>query len=448
MEKTIILIRHGKAEPREGTADDSQRKLTQKGRKDLEKILPALKLRLGDRKLQLVSSRLPRAVQTAECIASAMGIQTFQLRDWVENGDYEGLREAYQNLAPGFTLVVVGHEPYLSDWSRQLCGFEIPFRKGGAASFRITSKEPLSALPEWMLLPETQLQELNIDPCAPAVSEFRKILRLSCHESFAFLQKFLEAPNDPATVHRFRISVRTFRAVLSFMKPLLNPNQYTAIQNQMRKLANQMGNLREIDVLKSIWKKLLKMHPLPEEGKSVLVAALTAERQTEQELVYGDASEMITTIFDALIWVENTLKPETSCAGKTEEAKPQSFVSFSKKRINSRLKKINNSVKGIADSDYRVIHQLRIRIKKLRYAVSILNPLLALGKEDTIASLKDLQDVLGDYCDTQRNLSILQKLSTQDDSAGMLYESTLLSGYQIRVMEESLDKIRAVNKIL
>ncbi|MDD4565109.1 MAG: hypothetical protein PHE79_06485 [Eubacteriales bacterium] len=73
--------------------------------------------------------------------------------------------------------------------------------------------------------------------------------------------------------------------------------------------------------------------------------------------------------------------------------------------------------------------------------------MLGLKKEDTILSLKRLQDIFGDYCDTHRNLSILKNLSAQDDSAEMRYESALMCGYQIRMMEESLGKIKAVKAI-
>jgi CHAD domain-containing protein len=232
------------------------------------------------------------------------------------------------------------------------------------------------------------------------------------------------------------------------MKPLLDPEQYKTAQDQMRQLANKMGHLRELDVLKLKWIKLLKVYPLIDEKKSVLTATLTSERKKEQERVYGDSSDMMLTIFDVLRWVEDALAPEAVCAGETEgDSNPQSFASFSQKRISRQLKKINADAERIADNDYAAIHAIRIQIKKLRYALSIIDPLFGLKKEDTIVALKRLQDIFGDYCDTHRNLSILKNLSAQDDSAEMRYESALMCGYQIRMMEESLGKIKAVKAI-
>lgn len=449
VEKKLILIRHGRAESREKVHDEAQRKLTEKGIKDIERTLPALASHFGSQKLRIVSSALPRAMQTARLIADYMGTEAVEQFDWVESGDYKGLQKAYKSLDPSFTLVVVGHEPHLSAWSWRLCGFTIPFGKGGAVGFSIVSKEPLNAWPEWMLLPETvHPKGLKIKPHAAAVSEFQKILRFQCHEAFEALHKFLDAPGDPETVHQFRINVRTFRAVLSFAKPLLDSAQYTKVQDQMRQLANKMGRLREIDVLKSKWIKLLKVYPPLEEERSVLVTALTSERQKEQDLVYGDRSDMMSVIFDALTWIEDVLPQQAAHTGETQkESNPQSFASFSRKRIKKQLRKINAGIDGIVDNDYAAIHRVRIQIKKLRYALSIINPLLKLKKEDTIAFLKGLQDIFGNYCDTHRNLAVLESLTAQDDSAEMRYEGALISGYQIRMMEESLEKIKAVKTV-
>ncbi len=70
MEGKLILIRPWKAEPRDGSLDDAQRKLTSDGIKELEKILPALKSRVSGLKLRLVSSPMLRAVQTAGILAN------------------------------------------------------------------------------------------------------------------------------------------------------------------------------------------------------------------------------------------------------------------------------------------------------------------------------------------------------------------------------------------
>jgi len=445
----LILIRHGKSEPWDSCPDDAQRKLTRGGIKDLEKILPALKSHVSGLKLRLVSSPLLRAVQTAQIIAKYLEIEEIEQLDWIGNGDDEGLRDAYQCPGPAAVLTLVGHEPHLSAWSRQLCGFTIPFGKGSAVGFCVTSREPLRARPEWMLLPEIiQPQRLSVKCGAAALPQFQKILRFQLCEVFQTLQKFLNAPDDPETAHQFRIKIRAFRSVLFFVKPLLDPEQYKTAQDRMRQLMQKTGRLREIDILKSEWMKLLAVYPPLEKRQSVLTAALTSERQQEQAIICGDTSEMTLAIFEIWEWAENALAPEAADAGQAEsDIKTQSFACFTKKRIRNHLKKVVTGLETIDDKDFGAIHALRIQCKRLRYALGILDPLLDLKRTDTAASLRALQDILGGYCDTRRNLSILKELCAQYDSPEMHCESAVLSGYQIRMMEENLSKIKAIEVI-
>ncbi|MDD4773114.1 MAG: CHAD domain-containing protein [Eubacteriales bacterium] len=376
MERRLILIRHGKADSRETVPDETRRELTKQGIKEIEKLLPALQGRLCGLQLRFYTSALPRASQTADIITDYMEAEPAERAEWVENGNFEGLLSICQNLDPHLTPVVVGHEPHLSAWCRQLCGYEIPFRKGGAVGLRVIP-QPLSAKPEWTLLPG----RLKVNRGGEALPEFRKILRFKCHEVFARLQNFLANPGDADAVHRFRIEVRTLRAMLSFIKPLIKPEQY------------------------------------------------------------ADASDMTEAVFNVLRLTENEAEQAE------ESSKPISFKAFTEKRIASRLKKINAALDTIGDSDYAAIHELRKQIKKLRYAIEAVNPILGMKRENTIASLKNLQDLFGDYCDTQLNLAIIGELSEREDNDEMRRESALMSGYQIRLAEEKLEKIRTVGTV-
>ena len=436
MERKLILVRHGKADSRDTVPEEMRRQLTKQGIKEIEKLLPALHGRLGGLQLRFYTSALPRASQTADIIADFMEAEPAEQADWVENGDFDGLISALQKLDPHLTPVIVGHEPHLSAWCRQLCGYEIPFRKGGAVGLRVTP-QPLGAKPEWTLLPG----RLKVNSDGEALREFRKILRFNCHAVFALLQNFLANPGDANAVHRFRIEVRTLRAMLSFIKPLVKPEQYADAQDRMRRLTVEMGRLRELDVLKQKWTELLGSGVSIEADKSVLLAALDAERRKEMDVVYADASDMAEAVFNVLRLAENE-KEQAEV-----NVKPISFKAFTEKRIANRLKKINAALDTIGDSDYSAIHELRKQIKKLRYAIEAVNPLLGLKREDTIASLKNLQDLFGDYCDTQQNLTIVGELSEREDNDEMRRESALMVGYQIRLAEEKLEKIRMVRSV-
>jgi phosphohistidine phosphatase SixA/CHAD domain-containing protein len=484
MMNELILIRHGKAEPRGEAADDAQRKLTKNGTEDLKKILPELKSHMDpELKPALCSSPLLRALQTAEMIADHFGISEIEQSDWIEKGGYAELGEKLNQLEPPSALIVVGHEPYLSSWSREFSGFTIPFRKGTAAGFRILSTEPLRAEPIWMVLPETVgRQELSIRKSQPAPREFQKLLRFQIHEVYRMLQVFLNNPEDPETAHQFRVKTRAFRSLLSFIKPQLNQDQYQRAEDLLEKLSQGTVRLREIDVIKSEWTKLMETHPEVMRPKSVLTAVLTSERQKELKEIRGSASWMLSAIFDIWNWIEKGFQFETAeadseagteapCAGtpaaeiteaketpaeiaeaveaendqakdKKKTGKILSLEDFSRKRTREWMKKADVQLKGMDYNDPEAVHSLRIQFKKLRYVLDALNPLLHLESKAFAASLAALQDVLGTYCDIERNLFILKEFDVKYAPRGIRQESGILGGYQIRLSEEKLREMR------
>jgi len=109
----LLIIRHGQAEPRSADGTDASRRLTEEGRKKvqrgakgLHKLLPELNA--------LVSSPLVRAVETAAILAEAYGGLPIEETDLLEP-DREP-KELADWLAGRSeeTLAIVGHEPLLS----------------------------------------------------------------------------------------------------------------------------------------------------------------------------------------------------------------------------------------------------------------------------------------------------------------------------------------------
>lgn len=151
----LILIRHGRAEQPSGKSDDSQRSLTAEGRRKLARSLPSLGLFIRNlEKVQLWSSPMDRAMQTAAVVARLFGIEGIKTCDFAADGDFAALLSALNDIRPSSTVIVVGHEPILSDWSFQLCGLQLPFKKGAAACIRISNLDPIEADLDWFFQPK------------------------------------------------------------------------------------------------------------------------------------------------------------------------------------------------------------------------------------------------------------------------------------------------------
>ena len=440
----LILIRHGRATPRQGTELDAQRELTKRGREELEKILPELSAHLNSAsQFQLGTSPLPRAFQTAEIIGRYLGTDKIEQFDWIAQGEYTGLQERLKNLKPSSSLVIVGHEPHLGRWSRQFSGFTVPFKKAMAVGFRVTSLEPLRAWPAWMITPETAgLRDMDIEGGQPVLCAFQKILRFKLRGIFQMLQKFLDHPEDPETAHQLRVSIRAFRSLLSFIRPKLDQMQYQHVQLQTKKLSQRLGHLREIDILKWEWLKLRKTYPELTRKKSALLAVLETERQREQAEICGGAEMMLSAVFDIWNWLNGDLAAEAEEAKGQKQKQGQTFEDFSRKRIGSGIKKTAAYLKTADYTDFSNIHGLRIQFKKLRYVLKELDPLLHLKSKGSIKSFEALQDLFGSYCDAERNLALLNELNGRYADPAFCFESGILWGHQTFTAGEKLEKIK------
>ena len=159
----LYILRHGVAvEPgTSGYAADSERPLLRKGERKLRQIGQAMK-RLELSFELILSSPYLRARQTAEVIAACLKSKSkVELSETLTpGGSQPKLVEFLNHLKPiPDEVLLVGHEPYLSDLISLLVsgepGFSVALKKGG---FCKLAADPLQysrcATLEWLLTPK------------------------------------------------------------------------------------------------------------------------------------------------------------------------------------------------------------------------------------------------------------------------------------------------------
>jgi phosphohistidine phosphatase len=131
------LIRHAIAVPSgtPGVADD-ERPLTPKGRRRFRRAARGL-ARITRRPAVLLSSPLPRALETAGIAARAWGRIRPRPEPVLARGSVPQILETLAAQPADATIALVGHEPTLSRLLARLVGSphaeRLTFRKGGAA---------------------------------------------------------------------------------------------------------------------------------------------------------------------------------------------------------------------------------------------------------------------------------------------------------------------------
>lgn len=151
------MLRHGEAGARlEIMTKDSGRSLTAAGRDEvgtIAKKIASMKLKFD----HIVTSPLVRARETAEVVAKP---QKANVEEWDElkpEGDRQAFYRRLSKLKADSSVLVVGHEPYLTTMICEMIGApggRMLLKKGGLARVRVGTLTPkVSGELRWLLSP-------------------------------------------------------------------------------------------------------------------------------------------------------------------------------------------------------------------------------------------------------------------------------------------------------
>ena len=141
----LYLLRHAEA----GEAPrDQDRELTAHGREQADAVAAGIAwLDLG--LSRIVSSPLPRAVQTAQPVAHAVGVPLDIAGALATgHGPSEALALPARHDDP---VLLVGHEPQLSEIILTVTGGRVHMRKALLAAIEVSSPEEMQGMLAWLL---------------------------------------------------------------------------------------------------------------------------------------------------------------------------------------------------------------------------------------------------------------------------------------------------------
>mgnify|MGYP001158014214 FL=1 len=429
----IIFLRHGEAIER-GSVDDEQRFLTERGKRDLESNLPALAAYLRSRNnVEIWSSPKIRAIETAQILTSGMENKDIRFKDFIGDGDTEQLKSELEKTGAE-TVVIVGHQPYLSEWVDELCDSEILFQKGAAAEIEYYPDSDQKGKVLWHF-PLKGLKQLA-RMMGPEVegNSFRQDLMIKMEQNFNQIaenrNRFLSEPDDVESAHQLRVSIRSFRSLISLGKKYLKPEKYQDYQDQFRQAAAEISTLREIDVIINTWNEHLLDQKL-DPSQSVLIQELNRKRNIEKDRVIKIVSknkyiDRLTKSSDDLI---KTIRKSS------EQDVPTQIV------IDARLDKwyqyILKRMINYNEFNFSYIHPIRLKCKKYRYVSENFYGILDPEHRKRHRDVKQLQTLLGNTCDAIRNQEAILKIIglrspalEQEVIAFINYEKEVESNYR------------------
>jgi inorganic triphosphatase YgiF len=242
--------------------------------------------------------------------------------------------------------------------------------------------------------------------------------KLTSHEAFdvialAALRHFSANADavralDAEAIHQMRVGLRRLRAAISIFDKVL-PNASTArIKTELKWLTGQLAPAREIDVFLKERVRPIVSKSKPKRGARAIRSQFSAKRSA----AFKDARGAVETrrfrrlLLEMLEWLE-TQRPVRNDNTQTPIAE------FAADVLDRRIRKARKQGRRLEELSSAERHKLRIKIKKIRYALEFFESLYADKDRKQLARLgmrlKEIQSALGALNDARAHREMAEK---------------------------------------
>lgn len=202
---------------------------------------------------------------------------------------------------------------------------------------------------------------------------------------------------DIEGVHQMRVGLRRMKSLLAIFGKLLPERELARLKRQVDWLNDELGTARDLDVL--LFETLEQVRAGRPDDTDLAELEKVAGREREKSydricrLLAGKRfARFVLTL--ALYFAEQPWLRMRG--GASAEAWHQPISALAEPFLDKRRKAVNRRGRGFARLDTPARHDVRISLKKLRYAVDFFAPLYASGKvKPYLKRLKELQNDLG-----------------------------------------------------
>jgi triphosphatase len=218
---------------------------------------------------------------------------------------------------------------------------------------------------------------------------------------------------DAEGVHQMRVGLRRLRAAISIFKDILQDKQTSRLQNDLRWLTEQLEPARDYDVL--IKGTVLALEKSGSEKTEVDTLLLLLRKK--RDAGFAQAKYVVTCeryrkiILGAALWLADG--DWCSSPDALRRSRRKRFVAaLAREFLANRNRKIIKKLRKLDRLDVGQRHNLRIWIKKLRYAMEFFSSQYSDAKSGRKAFskvLEKLQSALGKLNDIQVHGDLMAK---------------------------------------
>lgn len=285
--------------------------------------------------------------------------------------------------------------------------FALAEELGRAAPLRLgamSKSERGYALAEGRLGKAAKAEPVRLDPAASEAQAF-EAAAFSCLRQFRLNEIALLDRPEPEALHQARVGLRRLRSAMSLFRPTARGKDYQHLREELRWFAGQFGDARNLDIL------FAEDAPPPFAGDARLHAKVGKERDKAYRRVTAalNAARARALMLRLALWLELggwRAKPRAAGAASA----------LAQRQLARQWHKVRRRGGALGTLDPEAEHQLRIDVKKLRYAAEFLAGLYPVqpqaGRRSRfIAALKDLQEELGVANDARLATAVAARLA-------------------------------------
>lgn len=238
---------------------------------------------------------------------------------------------------------------------------------------------------------------------------------------------------DPEGVHQMRVALRRLRSGLNLYGGSIR-KAFEPIEEEVRWLAGVLGQVRDLDVfISDALAPALTAHGDDTRLQDLMRLAHARQQAASTDLLEALASVRFRSLMFELAAATVWHPWRAAKAGKGQ--KPLGARRFARDRLARRRARVLKFGKRIGELESGQRHRLRIKLKKLRYAVEFFSALLPKRRTaQLLARLSELQDVLGGLNDATVARALTAELVSQRQNPGdpaSAYASGVVIGWRL-----------------
>jgi inorganic triphosphatase YgiF len=227
----------------------------------------------------------------------------------------------------------------------------------------------------------------------------------SCLQHLMANEVIVRHTPEADAVHQMRVALRRLRAAITLFKAVVEDERRDPIKAELKWMANVLGEARDLDVYITKVLEPAQDEHSNDEGYQNLLAEYRKRRDEAYQMVQETIASprFINGVLEAAAWIEagDWLRDGSKPARKRRD---QPAAALAEEELGRRWKKIIKQGRNLVELDPEERHQVRIEIKKLRYATEFFESLFKGGgakkrKRAALSTLEALQETLGELND-------------------------------------------------